>query len=340
MRVEEFDYTLPEERIATWPPAERGSTRLVVLDRAAGTIEHSAYASLHERLRPGDLLVLNNSRVIRARLFARKPTGARIELMLLEKHEGVQNLALYRGRLKPGDRLLAHGAELTVEALPDHGVARLSCETANLAELFEAHGSVPIPPYLKRDAEEVDRERYQTVFAELPGSVAAPTASLNLTDELLEKIKAKGVEIARVTLHVGLGTFLPIRSESFEEHVMHREYYNIPESSARKIGQVKARGGRVVAVGTTVTRALEHAAPKLIDSAFTQELSGEADIFIYPGYTFKIIDALLTNFHAPRSTVLMLTAALAGKELLRRAYQEALESDYRFLSYGDSMFIE
>ena len=339
MKVSDFDYTLPEERIATYPPEERGSTRLIVLDRAAQSITHSAYAALHEQLRPGDLLVLNNSKVIRARLIAHKPTGARIELMLLEKHEGEQNLALYRGRLRAGDRLLAHGTELVVEALPSDGIARLSCATKSLAELFEAHGSVPIPPYLKRDAEELDRERYQTVFAELPGSVAAPTASLNLTDELLDKVRAKGVEVAHVTLHVGLGTFLPIRAESFEEHVMHREFYNIPVSTARKIGVVKATSGRVVAVGTTVTRALEHAAPRLLDSDFTQEVSGEADIFIYPGYTFKIIDALLTNFHAPRSTVLMLTAAFAGTELLKRAYQEALDNNYKFLSYGDSMFI-
>ncbi|NTV66850.1 MAG: tRNA preQ1(34) S-adenosylmethionine ribosyltransferase-isomerase QueA [Chlorobaculum sp.] len=339
MRVSDFDYTLPEERIACYPPEERGSTRLVVLDRATQSITHSAYAALHEWLRPGDLLVLNNSKVIRARLIAHKPTGARIELMLLEKHEGEQNLALYRGRLKVGDRLLAHGAELVVEALPDDGVARLSCATANLTDLFEAHGSVPIPPYLKRDAEELDRERYQTVFAELPGSVAAPTASLNLTDELLDKVRAKGVEIAHVTLHVGLGTFLPIRAETFEEHVMHREFYNIPESSARKIGETKATGGRMVAVGTTVTRALEHAAPKLLDGGFSQEVSGEADIFIYSGYTFRIIDALLTNFHAPRSTVLMLTAAFAGTELLKQAYHEALDNGYRFLSYGDSMLI-
>ncbi|MGC8774609.1 MAG: tRNA preQ1(34) S-adenosylmethionine ribosyltransferase-isomerase QueA [Chlorobaculum sp.] len=339
MKVSDFDYSLPEERIACYPPAERGSTRLIVLNRATGSITHSAYASLHEELRPGDLLVLNNSRVIRARLIAHKPTGARIELILLEKHEEAQNLALYRGRLRIGDRLLAHGVELSVEALPSDGIARLSCATGNLTDLFDAHGSVPIPPYLKRDAEEVDRERYQTVFAELPGSVAAPTASLNLTDELLDKIRAKGVEVAHVTLHVGLGTFLPIRSESFEEHVMHREFYNIPQPTARKIGETKASGGRVVAVGTTVTRALEHAAPKLIGSGFAQGVSGEADIFIYPGYEFRIIDALITNFHAPRSTVLMLTAAFAGKELLMRAYHEALDNGYRFLSYGDSMFI-
>ena len=339
MKVSDFDYTLPEERIATYPPEERGSTRLIVLDRAAQSITHSAYAALHEQLRPGDLLVLNNSKVIRARLIAHKPTGARIELMLLEKHEGEQNLALYRGRLRAGDRLLAHGVELTVEVLPSDGIAQLSCSTASLAALFETHGSVPIPPYLKRDAEEFDRERYQTVFAELPGSVAAPTASLNLTDELLDKVRAKGVGVAHVTLHVGLGTFLPIRAESFEEHVMHREFYNIPASTALKIAEAKATGGRVVAVGTTVTRALEHASPRLLGSNFTQEVSGEADIFIYPGYTFKIIDALLTNFHAPRSTVLMLTAAFAGTELLKRAYQQALDNNYKFLSYGDSMFI-
>lgn len=339
MRVSDFDYTLPEERIACYPPAERGSTRLIVLDRAAGTIAHSAYASLHEQLRPGDLLLLNNSKVIRARLIAHKPTGGRIELMLLEKHEGEQNLALYRGRLRQGDRLLAHGIELLVEALPDDGIARLSCAGGNLTALFEQHGTVPIPPYLRRDADEVDRERYQTIFAEMPGSVAAPTASLNLTETLLEKVRAKGVQVAHVTLHVGLGTFLPIRAESFEEHVMHREFYCIPESTARSIRESKLAGGRVVAVGTTVTRALEHAAPRLLESGFAEEVSGEADIFIYPGYRFRIIDALLTNFHAPRSTVLMLTAAFAGTELLKRAYQEALDNDYRFLSYGDSMFI-
>ncbi|NTU54603.1 MAG: tRNA preQ1(34) S-adenosylmethionine ribosyltransferase-isomerase QueA [Chlorobiaceae bacterium] len=339
MRVSDFDYTLPEERIATWPPTERGSTRLIVLDRRAGTIVHSLYASLDEQLRSGDLLVLNNSKVIQARLIAHKPTGGRIELMLLEKHEDEQNLVLYRGRLKAGDRLLTQGYELLVEELPEDGVARLSGAGTSLVDLFEAHGSVPIPPYLRRDAAEVDRERYQTIFAELPGSVAAPTASLNLTDDLLEKIRSKAVQIAYVTLHVGLGTFLPIRSESFEEHVMHREFYNIPEASVRKIGQTKSSGGRVVAVGTTVTRALEHASSGLLERGFTQEVSDEADIFIYPGYTFRIVDALLTNFHAPRSTVLMLTAAFAGTELLKQAYQEALANDYRFLSYGDSMLI-
>ena len=340
MRVSDFDYDLPEERIACYPPSERGTTRLLVLDRAKGEIMHSAYASLDSWLEEGDLLVLNNSRVIRARLMAEKPTGARIELMLLEKHEESQNLALYRGRLKKGDTLLAHGIELRVEELPDHGIARLTCIGGeSVAALFDAHGSVPIPPYLKRDAEALDRERYQTVFADLPGSVAAPTASLNMTEELLERLTAKGVDIAQITLHVGLGTFLPIRSETFEEHVMHREFYRISAETAMKIRQTKEAGKRVVAVGTTVTRALEHASGRLIDTGFRESVSGEADIFLYPGCNFRLIDTLLTNFHAPRSTVLMLTSAFAGSEFLKRAYREALDSDYRFLSYGDSMLI-
>ncbi|HWR00834.1 MAG TPA: tRNA preQ1(34) S-adenosylmethionine ribosyltransferase-isomerase QueA [Chlorobaculum sp.] len=339
MRVSDFDYTLPEDRIACYPPTERGTTRLIVLDRSSGLIEHSTYASLDSHLRSGDLLVLNNSRVIRARLIAQKHTGARIELMLLEKHEGEQELVLYRGRLRKGDRLIAHGSELVVEDLPEDGIARLSRSSGRVADLFEDHGAVPIPPYLKRDAEALDRERYQTVFADLPGSVAAPTASLNITPELLRRLRDKGVEIAEITLHVGLGTFLPIRSETFEEHVMHREFYRISAASATKIRKAKEEGRRVVAVGTTVTRALEHASPRLVGSGFGGEVSGEADIFIYPGYRFRIIDVLLTNFHAPRSTVLMLTAAFAGTALLQRVYREALDNGYRFLSYGDSMLI-
>lgn len=291
-------------------------------------------------LQPGDLLVLNNTRVLRARLYASKSTGARIELMLLEKHQEEQNRVLYRGKLKKGDKLMAHDQELLVTDIVDHGIARISvCGERSLSDLFEHFGGVPIPPYLKRDAEEVDRERYQTVFAELPGSVAAPTASLNMTSELLDKLRRKGVETVTLTLHVGLGTFLPVRADALEEHVMHREYYSIPATLVEKIRKVKTTGGRVIAVGTTVTRALEHAGERMVTFTGDAPLTGEADIFIYPGYQFRIIDCLLTNFHAPRSTVLMLTAAFAGPDHLRNAYQKALEEGYRFLSYGDSMFI-
>ncbi len=340
MRVDDFDYVLPEKQIAKYPPVERGDTRLMLLDRHTGALEHSRYSFLDTFLREGDLLVLNDTRVVRARLFAAKPTGAKIELMLLEKHEDDQNLVLYRGRVKKGERLEVYGHTLLVTALVDQGIARIELVGGgDVSGFFNNFGGVPIPPYLKRSAEEVDRDRYQTVFAAFPGSVAAPTASLNMTQELLHKLRREGVDVATLTLHVGLGTFLPIRVELFEEHHMHREFYSIPAESVEKIRRVKRRGGRVVAVGTTVTRALEHGAEALARFSGVSALTGEADIFIYPGYRFRSVDALLTNFHAPRSTVLMLTAAFAGAGHLRQAYATALEKDYAFLSYGDSMFI-
>jgi len=340
MRVSDFDYELPEEKIAKYPPLERGSTRLLMLDRSSGALVHALYAGFDAFLQQGDLLVLNNTKVVRARLFACKPTGAKIELMLLEKHQGEQNLALYRGKLKKGDKLETNGYELVVTDLVDHGIACIEMlEGGELSEFFEHFGGVPIPPYLKRDAEEVDRERYQTFFAKFPGSVAAPTASLNMTQELLDRLLNKGVDVVTLTLHVGLGTFLPIRVESFQEHVMHREFYSIPPESAEKIRKVKVSGRRIVSVGTTVTRALEHAGERIMTFSGSETLKGEADIFIYPGYQFRIIDALLTNFHAPRSTVLMLASAFAGSDNLRNAYREALEKEYLFLSYGDSMLI-
>ncbi len=340
MRVADFDYELPEEKIAKYPPLERGSTRLLVLNSRSGGIEHARYAGLDTFLKEGDLLLLNNTRVVRARLFANKQTGGRIELMLLEKHRDEQSMVLYRGRLKKGDTLITHNRELAVTEIVDQGIARISVSgDGSLSDLFEHFGAVPIPPYLKRDAEAIDQERYQTVFAELPGSVAAPTASLNMTGELFEKLQLQGVDIASLALHVGLGTFLPIRVDSFEEHVMHREFYSIPPSTVDKIRRTKAAGGRVVAVGTTVTRALEHASASITAFSGDAPLTGEADIFIYPGYQFRVIDLLLTNFHAPRSTVLMLTAALAGHGNLQKAYNEALLEGYNFLSYGDSMLI-
>lgn len=340
MNVSDYDYTLPEGMIARYPPAERGTTRLLVLDSASGEIQHSRYADLACFLREGDLLVLNDSRVVRARMYASKPSGASVELMLLEKHGSAQDLVLYRGRLKKGDRLTAHGHDLLVEELAGQGIARLSSpDGGQLRQLFDRYAAVPIPPYLKRDAEEVDAERYQTVFARNPGSVAAPTASLNMTASLMEELARKGVGMASLTLHVGLGTFLPIRVDRFEEHVMHREYYEIPSETIAAIRRTKAAGGRVAAVGTTVTRTLEHAASLSGWDVAEDGMSGEADIFIYPGYRFKVIDLLITNFHAPRSTVLMLTAAFAGKEHLMPAYGEAIGHNYRFLSYGDSMLI-
>ncbi len=340
MKVSEYDYDLPESSIAIYPPDDRGSTRLEVLDRDSGTITHGLYAELDRFLCPGDLLVLNNSKVVQARLFAQKTTGAKVELVLLEKHDDRQDLVMYRGRLKAGDVLLAHGNSLDVIAVEGEGIARIACSDGrDVQGFFAEYGDVPIPPYLKRAAEEMDRERYQTVFAEIPGSVAAPTASLNMTRELLDSLESKGVELAYVTLHVGLGTFLPIRSDHLDSHVMHREYYCIPSETVGKIRKTRETKGKVIAVGTTVTRSLEHAASAIERQQSPQEITGEADIFIYPGYSFRIIDGLLTNYHAPRSTVLMLTAAFAGWDNLKRAYEEALGRGYRFLSYGDSMLI-
>lgn len=339
-KVSDYDYELPESSIALYPPQDRGSTRLEVLNRADGGITHAAYADLGRFIESGDMLVLNNSKVIRARIFAKKTTGAKVELVLLEKHEGLQELVMYRGRLKEGDILLAHGKELVVVSVEGEGIARVGClDGSDVYNLFARHGEVPIPPYLKRSPEEVDRERYQTVFAEIPGSVAAPTASLNMTPELMASLESGGVNMSSITLHVGLGTFMPVRGDDLESHVMHREYYSIPAGTIRMIRAVRENGKRVIALGTTVTRALEHAAGSILLQEEPKDITGEADIFIYPGYSFRIIDALLTNYHAPRSTVLMLTAAFAGWNNLKRAYSEALEKGYRFLSYGDSMLI-
>jgi S-adenosylmethionine:tRNA ribosyltransferase-isomerase len=340
MRAADFDYLLPEESIAIYPPSERGSTRLLVLRRNSGAIVHDRYSGLGKYLGEGDLLVLNRTKVVRARLFAHKATGAKIEIMLLEKHRDEQDLVLYRGKLKKDDRLHAYGRELRVSDIAGQGTARLSIAgDGSVRDFFDAHAEMPIPPYLKRGAENLDIERYQTVFAEQPGSVAAPTASLNMTSDLLASLAFKGVVTAGLVLHVGLGTFLPVRVDELGEHVMHREFYSIPFETIRKIREVKSSGGRIVAVGTTVARALEHAVANILDEKTAGPVTGEADIFIYPGYRFGLVDSLLTNFHAPRSTVLMLASAFAGTENLRSSYISALDNGYRFLSYGDSMLV-
>lgn len=341
MKISDYDYDLPDERIAAHPPAERGSTRLLVLERRTGKITHRHYRDLAEYLAPGDVLVLNNTKVIKARLVAQNAEGKERELLLIEKHGkdfGVhQHKVLYRGKIHPGEVLGVHGHSITVREVLDGGIAIVESEE-NLLRLSEQFGEVPLPPYMKRSATAEDTERYQTVFAEDAGSVAAPTASLNFTDELKAKLEAKGVKIAYLTLHVGLGTFLPIRSDLVEEHTMHSEYFEIPAATVEAIQQAKQSGNNVCAIGTTVTRTLEYCANQILLES-PQNLSGEADIFIYPGYEFKVVDQLLTNFHAPRSTVLMLTAAFADWEHLKAAYKEAVEQEYNFLSYGDSMLI-
>lgn len=331
MLVSDYNYDLPEERIAKFPPEERGSTRLLVLSRKTGEIEDSYYRNLDEFLNPGDVLILNDTRVMQSRLFCELPDGRKRELVVLEKHGDEPQKVMYRGKLHDGDILDVADQEITITKILGNGIAEVESNTP-LADLAEQYGTVPLPPYLHRDAEESDKQRYQTVWAKNMGSAAAPTASLNMTEELLEKLKQKGVIIKYLTLHVGLGTFLPIRSDEVEGHKMHSEWFNIPEDTLEAINTAKSMNHRVVALGTTVARTLEYYGK-------TSKTSGEDDIFIYPGFEFQIIDALLTNFHAPKSTVLMLASAFAGWDHLKNAYAHAVAEEYNFLSYGDSMFI-
>lgn len=342
MKVTDFNYYLPPEQIAAFPPAIRGASRLLVLNRASGEIEHKRYADLVDYLKSGDVLVLNNTKVIKARLIAQTKLGQSREIFLLEKHstdidDTHIHSAIHRGTLHIGDILTIGNANIIVSEMRDDGTILIKSD-ADLNKLAEESGHTPLPPYIKREDVKEDAERYQTVFAMEKGSVAAPTASLNMTEELLEKIRAKGVKIHCLTLHVGLGTFSPIKAEDLSEHKMHSEYFIIPSETVTAIQEVKQNGNSVVALGTTVTRALEYSQEKILNEP-PQTISGEANIFIYPGYQFKIIDKLITNYHAPKSTVLMLTAAFANWDKLKPAYESAIISGYKFLSYGDSMMI-
>jgi S-adenosylmethionine:tRNA ribosyltransferase-isomerase len=327
MLVSDFNYDLPEERIAKFPPKERGTTRLLVLDRKTGETKDSYYRNLDEFLNPGDLLILNDTRVMQSRLFCTLPDGRERELVVLEKHGDEPQRVMYRGKLHDGDKLSIDNHTIIISKILGNGIAEVESDEP-LAELAEKFGTVPLPPYLHRDATEDDKKRYQTVWAKNMGSAAAPTASLNMTEELLERLRQKGVIIKYLTLHVGLGTFLPMRTDNVEDHHMHSEWFHIPEDTLAAIKNAH----RVVAVGTTVARTLEYYGK-------TGKTSGEDDIFIYPGFEFKVVDALVTNFHAPKSTVLMLASAFAGWEHLHNAYDHAVKEKYNFLSYGDSMFI-
>ena len=331
MLVSDYNYDLPEERIAKFPPKERGSTRLLVLNRNTGEIQDSYYRDLADFLNPGDVLILNDTRVMQSRLFCHLPDGRPRELVVLEKHGNEPQRVMHRGKLYDGDVLEVENQKITIVKILGNGIAEVSSEIP-LAELAEKYGTVPLPPYLHRDAEESDKKRYQTVWAKNMGSAAAPTASLNMTEELLEKLKQKGVIIKYLTLHVGLGTFLPIRTDEVEGHKMHSEWFHIPEDTIAAIEEAKNHNHQVVALGTTVARTLEYYGK-------TGKTEGEDDIFIYPGFEFAVIDALLTNFHAPKSTVLMLASAFAGWDHLKNAYAHAVDEKYNFLSYGDSMLI-
>ena len=340
MNKSDFWFDLPEELIAQTPLEKRDESRLLHLDRQTGKIEHRHFYNLPEYLHPGDCLVMNDSRVLPARLIGRRESGGSIELLLLRDLGGNRWECLSRpGRkTRPGQEILFGNGELRaiVENVTEGGNRIVHFEYQGIfLEILEKLGRMPLPPYIK--AELQDPERYQTVYSRELGSAAAPTAGLHFTPELLEEIRQKGVHLAWVTLHVGLGTFRPVKEDQIEDHEMHSEFCMIPSETAETVNRTKENGGRIIAVGTTSCRTLESFAG---EDGSLKESSGWTGIFIYPGYTFKCIDALITNFHLPESTLIMLVSALAGKENILNAYRTAVENRYRFFSFGDSMLID
>lgn len=341
MKVSDFDFYLPEELIAQHPLEKRDSSRLMVLDRATGNIEHKHFHDIINYLNEGDTLVLNNTRVMPARLIGEKEeTGGKIEFLLLKRIEGDkwECLAKPGKRAKIGQKFTFGNGKLkcTVVDIVEEGNRIIEFSYEGIFEqVLDELGEMPLPPYITEKLD--DRERYQTVYSKEKGSAAAPTAGLHFTEELLRKVKEKGINIAYLTLHVGLGTFRPVKVDDINEHVMHSEYYNLDEENANIINETKKRGNRVISVGTTSTRTLETIGD---EEGFVRPQSGWTDIFIYPGYRYKVVDNLITNFHLPESTLIMLVSALAGKENVMNAYKKAVEEKYRFFSFGDSMFIK
>ncbi len=344
MRTSLFDYDLPAELIAQKPADRREKARLMALYRAERKVEHYSFEDLPSLLAPGDLTVINDTKVIPARLYAKKSTGADIEFTLVEEVDSDKNL--WRCLAKPGKRLkvddeIRVGEELSLIARSksEDGswLVEISTES-NLMKALEKWGHAPLPPYIKRnrsDPASPDRERYQTVYARHPGAVAAPTAGLHFTDEMLEKLREKAVNISKITLHVGWGSFAPVREERAEDHKLEKEHFRVPEDTAEAVNETVNSGGRIVAVGTTTVRALESA----WEGDRLKPKQGATDLYILPGYEFKIVDAMITNFHLPRSSLLMLVAAFAGTEFIMEAYRRAIEKRYRFYSYGDAMLI-
>ena len=342
MNLHDFYYDLPEELIAQDPLADRSSSRLMVLDKKTGRTEHRIFKDIIEYLNPGDCLVINDTKVIPARLIGEKEgTGAAIEVLLLKRKEDMVNtwevLVKPGKKAKPGTRISFGNGKLVGEVIDivEEGDRLIQFSFDGIfEEILDELGQMPLPPYITHKLE--DKNRYQTVYAKHEGSAAAPTAGLHFTNELLAEIEAKGVKIARVTLHVGLGTFRPVKVENILDHHMHSEYYEVSEEAADTINSVRQSGGRIIAVGTTSTRTLESVADT---HGCIKPCRGWTDIFIYPGYEFKAIDCLITNFHLPESTLIMLVSALAGKDNVMAAYREAVENRYRFFSFGDAMFI-
>ncbi|WP_066634931.1 tRNA preQ1(34) S-adenosylmethionine ribosyltransferase-isomerase QueA [Desulfolucanica intricata] len=339
MKLSDYDYYLPEELIAQEPSAKRDESRLMVLFRDRDKIEHKKFKNITEYLKPGDTLVVNDTKVIPARLYGVKETGARVEVLLLKQLDSNR----WESLVKPGRKarvgacLNFAGGKLTAKVVDNTAVGGRVVEFSfrgSFEDILSQVGQVPLPPYIKKTLD--NPERYQTVYARQAGSAAAPTAGLHFTGELLEKIKGQGIDIVSVLLHVGLGTFRPVKVEDIREHRMHAEYYEISEKTAKKLADTRKRGGRIIAVGTTTTRCLESAA---MENGQLKPGGGWTEIFIYPGYRFKVIDGLVTNFHLPCSTLLMMVSAFAGREKVLNAYREAVAHRYRFFSFGDAMLL-
>lgn len=340
LKKSDFYFDLPRELIAQDPLEDRSSSRLLLLDKTTGQVQHEIFRNITDYLRPGDCLVLNNTKVIPARLLGeREGTGAHVEVLLLKRREGDvwETLVKPGKKCRPGTRLVFGGGLLGAEVLETveegNRLIRFTYEGI-WEEVLDRLGEMPLPPYITHKLQ--DKNRYQTVYARYEGSAAAPTAGLHFTEELLDRIEETGVKIVYVTLHVGLGTFRPVKEENVLEHHMHSEYYQVSEEAAAQINAVKAAGGRVICVGTTSCRTLESAAD---ESGRVRPGCGNTEIFIYPGYRFKVLDCLITNFHLPESTLVMLVSALAGREQVLAAYGEAIREKYRFFSFGDAMFI-
>lgn len=339
MEVKDFYYDLPQELIAQTPIEKRDESRLMVLDRKNKTIEHKTFKDIIDYLQPGDCLVRNNTKVLPARLYGKKETGAAVEFLLLNRIEGDIWECIVRpgNKLHPNTKVIFGDGLLkaTVLEVMEGGTRKVEFQYDGIFnEILDQIGLMPLPPYIHEELKE--KNRYQTVYAKYDGSAAAPTAGLHFTPELFDKLKEKGVEVANVTLHVGIGTFRPVKVDKIEDHHMHSEHFYIKQEDADKINNAKKNGNRIISVGTTSTRVLETVAD---EHGLVQVQEGDTQIFIYPGYTFKCIDGLITNFHLPESTLLMLVSALAGKDYIMQAYNEAVEQKYRFFSFGDAMFI-
>jgi S-adenosylmethionine:tRNA ribosyltransferase-isomerase len=341
MRVEEFDYHLPTSLIAQYPSPQRGETSLMIVHRQTGVIEHRSFRDIIEYLNPADLLVMNNTRVLPARIIGEKETGGRVEMLLIPSWNGTNGewkaLIKGSGKLKRGARIrFEHGLEGEVEEVKDgRGKVRFFCQ-GELMDILKKIGHIPLPLYIKRGDEPLDRDRYQTVYAARDGSIAAPTAGLHFTHGLLQSLKEEGIRTTTITLHIGIGTFAPVKAFDVEDHAMEAERIEISEETAKEIEDTKARGGKVIAVGTTTTRALESFSD---GKEGVKPGVGMTSLFIYPPYRFRVIEGLVTNFHLPKSTLIMLVSAFVGKDLLMKAYREAVRRKYRFYSYGDAMLI-